>query len=93
MHRRQARPSGEPGRRRRRDYSFQFLMEEVAVAVQYRVPYVLVMLNNAYMGLIRQAELGYDMNFAVDLGYEGPANEYGIDNVGVMEAMGALGAG
>ncbi|HEU4846985.1 MAG TPA: glyoxylate carboligase [Rubrobacteraceae bacterium] len=73
------------------DYSFQFLMEEVAVAVQYRVPYVLVMLNNAYMGLIRQAELGYDMNFAVDLGYEGPANEYGIDNVGVMEAMGALG--
>ena len=73
------------------DYSFQFLMEEVAVAVQYRVPYVLVILNNAYMGLIRQAELGYDMNFAVDLGYEGPANEYGIDNVGVMEAMGALG--
>ena len=28
------------------DYSFQFLMEEVAVAVQYRVPFVLVMLNN-----------------------------------------------
>jgi tartronate-semialdehyde synthase len=73
------------------DYSFQFLMEEVAVAVQYKVPYVLVMLNNAYMGLIRQAEMGYDMNIAVDLSYEGPANEYGIDNVGVMEAMGALG--
>ncbi|HEV3476048.1 MAG TPA: glyoxylate carboligase [Rubrobacteraceae bacterium] len=73
------------------DYSFQFLMEEVAVAVQYKVPYVLIMLNNAYMGLIRQAELGYDMNFAVDLGYEGPDSEYGIDNVGVMEAMGALG--
>src|ERR671915_1199663 len=73
------------------DYSFQFLMEEVAVAVQYRVPYVLIMVNNAYMGLIRQAELGYEMNFAVDLGYEGPDSEYGIDNVGVMEAMGALG--
>ncbi len=73
------------------DYSFQFLIEEVAVAVQYRVPYVLVMLNNAYMGLIRQSELGYDMNFAVDLGYDGPNSEYGIDNVGVMEAMGALG--
>ncbi|MDP8949145.1 MAG: glyoxylate carboligase [Actinomycetota bacterium] len=73
------------------DYSFQFLMEEVAVAVQYRVPYVLVMLNNAYMGLIRQAELPYDMNFAVDLSYEGPDSEYGIDNVAVMEAMGALG--
>ena len=73
------------------DYSFQFLMEEVAVAVQYRVPYVLVMLNNAYMGLIRQSELPYDMNFAVDLSYEGPDSEYGIDNVMIMEAMGALG--
>jgi tartronate-semialdehyde synthase len=73
------------------DYSFQFLMEEVAVAVQYGIPYVLVMLNNAYMGLIRQSELKYDMNFAVDLGYEGPESEYGIDNVMVMEAMGALG--
>ncbi len=66
-------------------------MEEVAVAVQYRIPYVLVMLNNAYMGLIRQSELPYDMNFAVDLAYEGPGGEYGIDNVMVMEAMGAAG--
>jgi tartronate-semialdehyde synthase len=73
------------------DYSFQFLMEEVAVAVQYKIPYVLVMLNNAYMGLIRQSELPYDMNFAVDLSYKGPNSDYGIDNVGVMEAMGALG--
>jgi tartronate-semialdehyde synthase len=73
------------------DYSFQFLMEEVAVAVQYKIPYVLIMLNNAYMGLIRQSELPYDMNFAVDLSYEGPNSDYGIDNVGVMEAMGALG--
>src|SRR5438132_10499912 len=31
------------------DYSFEFLMEEVAVAVQYKVPYVLVMVNNGYM--------------------------------------------
>jgi tartronate-semialdehyde synthase len=77
------------------DYSFQFLMEEVAVAVQYRVPFVLVMLNNAYMGLIRQSEkYGYDENYAVDLAYEAPAREdgvIGIDHVGVMEAMGALG--
>ena len=73
------------------DYSFQFLMEEVAVAVQYGVPYVLVMLNNAYMGLIRQSELKYEMDYAVDLAYAGPESDYGIDNVGVMEAMGALG--
>jgi tartronate-semialdehyde synthase len=43
------------------------------------------------MGLIRQSELPYDMNFAVDLSYEGPNSDYGIDNVMVMEAMGALG--
>ncbi len=73
------------------DYSFQFLMEEIAVAVQYKIPYVLVMLNNAYMGLIRQGELKYGMNYAVDIGYEGPESEYGIDNVTVMEAMGAAG--
>jgi tartronate-semialdehyde synthase len=73
------------------DYSFQFLMEEIAVAVQYRVPYVLIMLNNAYMGLIRQAELGHDMTFAVDLAYEGPESGCGIDNLEIMEAMGALG--
>jgi tartronate-semialdehyde synthase len=73
------------------DYSFQFLMEEVAVAVQYRVPFVLVMLNNTYMGLIRQAEkYGYEENYAVDLAFEN-GETVGIDHVGVMEAMGALG--
>jgi tartronate-semialdehyde synthase len=73
------------------DYSFQFLMEEVAVAVQYRVPFVLVMLNNRYMGLIRQAEkYGYDQNYEVDLSFEN-GETTGIDHVGIMEAMGALG--
>lgn len=80
------------------DYSFQFLVEEVAVAVQYRVPFVLVMINNGYMGLIRQAELSYEMNYAVDLAYtEGNDDgrlaemELGMDHVKVMEAMGGLG--
>jgi len=74
------------------DYSFGFLMEEIAVAVQYHVPYVLVMLNNGYMSLIRQPEkYQYDMNFGVDIGYEGPNGALGMDHVGVMEAMGALG--
>jgi tartronate-semialdehyde synthase len=73
------------------DYSFQFLMEEVAVAVQYEVPFVLVMVNNGYMGLIRQAEKNYDMNYAVGISYEGPDGHPGIDHVGVMKAMGADG--
>lgn len=70
------------------DYSFEFLMEEVAVACQFEVPYVLVMLNNAYMGLIRQAENNYEMNFGVDLAYD---ESYGFDHVKVMEAAGAFG--
>jgi tartronate-semialdehyde synthase len=73
------------------DYSFQFLMEEVAVAVQYKVPFVLVMLNNGYMGLIRQSEKPYEMNYAVGIAYEGPDGHPGIDHVAVMKAMGADG--
>src|SRR5207244_8695320 len=73
------------------DYSFQFLMEEVAVAVQYAVPFVLVMLNNGYMGLIRQAEVPYDMNYEVDLAFDGPTGGTGIDRVMLMRAMGADG--
>jgi tartronate-semialdehyde synthase len=66
------------------DYSFQFLMEEIAVAAQYRIPFVIVMVNNEYLGLIRQAELPYEMNYAVDLHY----GEGGIDHVRLMEAFG-----
>ncbi|WP_322813942.1 glyoxylate carboligase [Chloroflexus sp.] len=73
------------------DYSFQFLMEEVAVTVQYRIPFVLVMINNTYMGLIRMAELPYQMNYEVKLGYEtDDGNNVGIDHCRVMEAMGGL---
>jgi tartronate-semialdehyde synthase len=69
------------------DYSFQFLVEELAVAAQYDVPFVLVMLNNEYLGLIRQAELGYEMNTEVDIHYD----LSGTDNVKVMEAYGCSG--
>lgn len=30
-------------------YSFQLLMEEVTVAVQYRIPPILIILDNTYM--------------------------------------------
>jgi tartronate-semialdehyde synthase len=71
------------------DYSFQFLMEEVAVAAQYDVPFLIVMLNNSNLGLIRQSEMGYGMEYAIDLGYDaGVGEEAGIDHVRLMEAMG-----
>jgi tartronate-semialdehyde synthase len=71
------------------DYSFQFLVEELAVAAQYDVPFVLIMLNNEYLGLIRMAEDhgGYQMNYEVDLHYD----TNGTDNVKVMEAYGCSG--
>jgi tartronate-semialdehyde synthase len=71
------------------DYSFQFLVEELAVAAQYDVPFVLIMLNNEYLGLIRMAEDhgGYQMNYEVDLHYD----TIGTDNVKIMEAYGCSG--
>ncbi|NUR82794.1 MAG: glyoxylate carboligase [Nonomuraea sp.] len=69
------------------DYGFQYLVEELAVAAQYDVPFVLIMLNNEYLGLIRQASLGFAMNYQVDIHYD----EYGTDNVKIMEAYGCAG--
>ncbi|MEC4018146.1 glyoxylate carboligase [Streptomyces sp. H27-D2] len=69
------------------DYGFQYMVEELAVAAQYNVPYVLIMLNNEYLGLIRQASIGYDMNYQVDIHYD----ETGADNVKLMEAYGCSG--
>ncbi|MFQ5883125.1 MAG: thiamine pyrophosphate-dependent enzyme, partial [Candidatus Methylomirabilales bacterium] len=70
------------------DYSFQFLLGDVATAVQYRVPYVLVMINNGYLSLIRQPEKYlYEMNFAVDIGYD---DGYGPDFVKIMEGLKGL---
>lgn len=69
------------------DYSFQFLVEELAVAAQYHTPFVIIMINNEYLGLIRQAETAYGMNYQVDIHYD----ENGTDNIKVMEAYGCAG--
>lgn len=69
------------------DYGFQYLVEELAVAAQYNVPFVIIMLNNEYLGLIRQASLPYEMNYQVDIHYD----DYGTDNVKIMEAYGCSG--
>ncbi|CCB77460.1 Glyoxylate carboligase [Streptantibioticus cattleyicolor NRRL 8057 = DSM 46488] len=69
------------------DYGFQYMVEELAVAAQYNVPYVIIMLNNEYLGLIRQASIPFDMNYQVDIHYD----EYGSDNVKIMEAYGCSG--
>jgi tartronate-semialdehyde synthase len=53
------------------DFGFQFCMDALPVAVMYKVPFVIVVLNNGYLGLIRQAEkYGYDMDFEVQIWYD-----------------------
>ncbi|RUU74432.1 glyoxylate carboligase, partial [Mesorhizobium sp. M7A.T.Ca.TU.009.01.3.1] len=53
-----------------------------------------VVVNNAYLGLIRQAQRGFSMDFEVDLAFENinragdPEAGYGVDHVAVAEAMG-----
>ena len=78
------------------DYSFQFLIEELAVGAQYNVPFVVILLNNSYLGLIRQAERGYNMDFEVQLGFDNvnspEVQGYGVDHVKAAEAFGCLGA-
>jgi tartronate-semialdehyde synthase len=78
------------------DYSFQFLIEELAVAAQYNVPIMVIVLNNAYLGLIRQAERGYKMDYEVQLSFNNvnspEIGEYGVDHVKAAEAFGCLAA-
>ena len=49
------------------DYDFQFLIEELAVGAQFKLPYIHVVVNNSYLGLIRQAQRGFDMDYHVQL--------------------------
>jgi tartronate-semialdehyde synthase len=74
------------------DYDFQFLIEELAVGAQHKLPYLHVVVNNSYLGLIRQAQRGFNMDFEVSLAFENvnsPDNAgYGVDHVAVAEGLG-----
>ena len=76
------------------DYDFQFLMEELAVGAQFRLPYVQVLVNNSYLGLIRQSQRGFEMDYCVQLAFENqnvddPAlKSYGVDHQAVVQGLG-----
>ncbi len=74
------------------DHDFQFMIEELAVGAQHRIPYVHVLLNNAYLGLIRQAQRAFDIDFQVNLEFENinspELGVYGVDHVKVVEGLG-----
>ncbi|HEY2238940.1 MAG TPA: glyoxylate carboligase [Streptosporangiaceae bacterium] len=74
------------------DYDFQFMMEELAVGAQFHLPYLHVLVNNAYLGLIRQSQRAFDMDFCVQLAFDNinspETGGYGVDHVRVAEGLG-----
>jgi tartronate-semialdehyde synthase len=74
------------------DYDFQFMIEELAVGAQFNLPYIHVLVNNAYLGLIRQAQRTFDMDYCVQLSFDNvnapELNGYGVDHVAVAEGLG-----
>lgn len=76
------------------DYDFQFMIEELAVGAQFKLPYLHILVNNAYLGLIRQAQRGFEMDYCVQLGFENINADqsgmegYGVDHVAVVEGLG-----
>ena len=61
---------------------------------QHKLPYIHVVVNNSYLGLIRQAQRGFNMDFEVSLAFDninagGDAEKgYGVDHVAVAEGLG-----
>ena len=76
------------------DYDFQFLVEELAVGAQFRIPYVQVLVNNSYLGLIRQSQRGFEMDYCVQLAFDNQnvsdptLKGYGVDHQAVVEGLG-----
>jgi len=74
------------------DDDFQFMIEELAVGAQFSRPYIHVVVNNAYLGLIRQSQRGFEMDYQVQLSFENVNSPdlggYGVDHVKVAEGLG-----
>ncbi|MCU6481190.1 glyoxylate carboligase [Arthrobacter sp. A2-55] len=74
------------------DYDFQFMIEELAVGAQFKLPYIHVVVNNSYLGLIRQSQRGFKMDYHVSLAFENinspETNGYGVDHIKVAEGLG-----
>jgi tartronate-semialdehyde synthase len=78
------------------DYDFQFMIEELAVGAQFKLPYIHIVVNNSYLGLIRQAQRGFEMDYCVQLAFDninagpdaGIESSYGVDHLKVVEGLG-----
>jgi tartronate-semialdehyde synthase len=66
------------------DFGFTFLVEELGVAAAYQLPVVVLIINNAYLGLIRQNQkyaYGYEYQVAF------PENKALLDYVKIAEGF------
>ena len=77
------------------DYDFQFMLEELAVGAQFKLPYLHIVVNNSYLGLIRQSQRGFGMDYCVQLAFDNintsadeAVRNYGVDHVKVVEGLG-----
>ena len=90
--------AADPGRRivaLSGDYDFQFMIEELAVGAQFKLPYIHMVVNNSYLGLIRQSQRGFEMDYCVQLAFDNintPREQmdrsYGVDHLKVVEGLG-----
>lgn len=68
------------------------MIEELAVGARFKLPYIHVVVDNAYLGLIRQSQRGFDMDYCVSLAFENinspEAGGYSVDHVKVAEGLG-----
>ena len=74
------------------DYDFQFLVEQLACGAQFKLPYIQIVVNNTYLGLIRQAQRNFEMDYCVQLAFDNvnspELDDYGVDHVKVAEGLG-----
>lgn len=67
------------------DFGFTFMVEELAVAAKHNLPIIVIIINNAYLSLIRQNQkYAYQYEFAVEM----KENHTFVDYVKVAEGFG-----
>jgi tartronate-semialdehyde synthase len=70
------------------DFGFTLMVEELAVAAAYGIPLIVVIVNNAYLGLIRQNQkYAYDFEYGVEM----DSNQSLMDYVKVAQGFGCAG--
>jgi len=76
------------------DAGLLFMAEELAMAGQHKLPVIVVVVNNGYLGLIRQNQkyaYGYEHGVSLWYSEDGKKDQIYPDNVKLIEAFGGKG--